>query len=486
MTHKYDLIVIGSGPAGQRSALQAAKAGKKVAIIEDYPDVGGGCVHFGTLPSKSFRESVYRWSMGSKGALGQAIDEIDVTEQAAKGTQAAPPSALPDMKRLLRRKDWVVRNEASVVKHQLKRNKIEIFHGRGVLVGPHEVEIHSEQGQEKITGEFIFIATGSRPVAPPHIHVDGKRILDSNNVLDLDRLPNSMIILGAGIIGAEYASMFSMAGTHVTMIDRRDKILGSVDQEIAQHLMDRFSDQGMKLYLESDVKKVTVQKNKKGEERVNVELSNGNSLEADVVLVALGRNGNTDGLGLETVGLQADERGLLKVNRYYQTEVKNIYAIGDVVGAPALASTSMEQGRIACCHALDLETGECGLPGGVHPYGIYTIPELSMIGETEEQLKERGVEYISGRAFYRELARGQIVGDQWGMLKLLVDHKTQKLLGVHIVGDSAADLIHIGQAVMDLNGDVFYFVRTVFNYPTLAEAYKTAAFNIYNQLQKSQ
>lgn len=479
----FDLIVIGSGPGGQRAALQGAKAGKKVAIVEDYPTVGGGCVYFGTLPSKSFRESVYRWSLGSKGTLGQEKEHPSAVTKAAK--------ELPDMVRLMRRKDRVISNEGQIIHDQLKRNGITLFNGRARLIGPNEVEISPPKppkgsetrspAKERITADFIVLATGARPVCPAHLGHDGKVVHDSNTIIGMKKIPKAIVVLGAGIIGCEYASMFSMAGSKVYLVDRRNEILASVDREIVTHLVERFVAGGMELILEAEAQKVErVEKEGGGTESCKVHLSNGRKIAADVVLVAQGRFGNTDGLGLEEVGIDRDERGLIKVDKHYRTTLPHIYAVGDVIGAPALASTSMEQGRLAACHAFGVEG--YGLPQ-LYPYGIYTIPEISMIGPTEEELIGKKIDFVVGRARYRELARGQIVGDSWGLLKLLVDKKSLKLLGIHIVGDNAADLIHIGQAVMAFDGDVNYFIRSVFNYPTLAEAYKTAAFHAVNQIQ---
>lgn len=463
--HDFDLIVIGSGPGGQRAAVQGAKAGKRVAIVEEYSEVGGGCVHFGTLPSKSFRESVYRWSLGSRGTLGHEKEH----------STAIRSKELPDMVRLLKRKDRVVSGETQVIHDQLKRNGVTLYQGHARITSPHEVEVTGKKQREKISGSFIVIAVGARPVSPAHLGMDGKIVHDSNSILDLKKIPKTMVVLGAGIIGCEYASMFSMAGSKVYLVDRRHEILASVDREIVNHLVERFVAGGMEIILEVEAQKID-----KDADGCKLHLSNGRKISADAVLVAQGRFGNTDGLGLEEVGIDRDERGLVKVDKHFRTTVPNIYAVGDVVGSPALASTSMEQGRLASAHAFGLDTSDMPL---LFPYGIYTIPEISMVGPTEEELLSRKVPFVVGRARYRELARGQIVGDSWGLLKLLVDKKTLKLLGVHIVGDAATDLIHIGQAVMAFDGDANYFIRSVFNYPTLAEAYKTAAFHAVNQIQ---
>lgn len=466
--YEFDLVVIGSGPGGQRAAVQAAKSGKKVALIEKSEHMGGACVHYGTLPSKSLRESVYRWSLGSKGILGrmdQASFMCDLT-----------PSELPDMVRLLRRKDRVVSNESAIVDEQLKRNKVQVFRGYGRFAGDHLVEVdHADQTVSTLNAAFAVIAVGSNPVSPGYAKIDGKKILDSNSVLELRNTPRSMVVLGAGIIGCEYASIFQAAGTKVTLVDKRQEILSTVDREIVFHLVDRFMSLGMEIILEAETQTID-----NVPEGVLLTLNSGRVLEAEVCLVAMGRQGNTDKLGLDKVGLVADARGQLKVGSRYQTQTPWIYAVGDVIGFPALASTSMEQGRIAVCDAFQITEQLSGFE--TYPYGIYTIPEISTIGQSEEELIEKNVPFVTGRARYKEIARGQIVGDEWGMLKILVHKETMKILGVHIIGDNAADLIHIGQAVMQLGGDLKYFIRNVFNYPTLAEAYKTAAFNAYNQL----
>jgi NAD(P) transhydrogenase len=463
----FDLVVIGSGPGGQRAAVQAAKSGKKVALIERYPKMGGGCVHWGTLPSKSLRESVYRWSLGSKGILGKADQGSFVCDLETE---------LPNMQRLMRRKERVIENESQIVEAQLVRNKVTVYFGEARFKGEKEIEVLHEDGSLSTLGaQFVVIAVGARPVTPDYCKVDGTHVFDSNTVLELKKTPKSMVVLGAGIIGCEYASIFQAAGTRVTLVDKRQEILSTVDREVVFHLVDRFMSLGMDIVLEAETKSVEILKS-----GVKLNLSNGRTLEAETVLVAMGRQGNTDGLQLERVGLKADARGQLKVKQNYQTEVAWVYAVGDVIGFPALASTAMEQGRIAVSDAFGL-TEQLG-KFDLYPYGIYTIPEISTIGMSEEELIEKKIPFVAGRARYKEIARGMIVGDEWGMLKMLVHKETQKILGLHIIGDSAADLIHIGQAVMQMGGDLQYFIQSVFNYPTLAEAYKSAAFNAYNQL----
>lgn len=479
----WDVVVIGSGPGGQKAALQAAKAGKRVLVIESYSALGGGCVHWGTIPSKSFRESVYRYSLGSRGVLGRESDEATKKSQATK-LKPLPP----EMKRLLKRRERVVAEESRVVTDQLSRNGIELKTGIAQFL-PQESGVHLghqpkrrltlKGTQEVIEADIVIIATGSRPLAPTNIQVDHKVVFDSDSVLNLKRVPRSMVILGGGIIGCEYASMFSMAGTDVTLMDKRPEILASVDREICHILMKRYESQGMHLRVEEFATKVeAIPVDDLWMARVHT--SKGDILEVDAVLVAQGRIGNTEDLILNNIGVKLDERGLISVNERFETSAPGVYAVGDVIGAPALASTSQEQGRLAARYALKMSMPDEDKMQPVFPYGIYTIPEIAMIGETEEQLKAKGIPYIVGSAKYCELARGQIVGDYYGMLKMLVDPKTLKILGVHIVGDSAADLIHIGQAVMGLNGDIRFFTHSVFNYPTLAEAYKVAAFQAYH------
>lgn len=466
---EYDLVVVGSGPGGQRAAVQAAKSGKKVALIERDSKMGGGCVHWGTLPSKSLRESVYRWSMGSRGVLGKADAGAFVVELAS--------AELPDMQRLMKRKERVIQVESSIIEHQLERNQIALIQGEAKFLSDHVIEVCKPDGTcVTLKSKFAVIAVGAQPVSPAYAPVDGKFIHDSNTILSIQKTPTSMLVFGAGIIGCEYASIFKAAGTKVTLVDKRQEILSTVDREIVFTLVDRFISLGMNLELE--VEAVKMEKTHQG---VEVTLNNGKKLFAEVVLMAMGRQGNTQNLGLENIGLKADARGLLKVGPFYKTEKPWVYAVGDVIGFPALASTSMEQGRIAVCDAFGLkeELGKFDL----YPYGIFTIPEISTLGMNEEELIAKKIPFVAGRARYKEIARGNIVGDEWGMLKMLVHKESLKILGVHIIGDNAADLIHIAQAVMQLGGDLKYFIQNVFNYPTLTEAYKTAAFNAYNQIK---
>lgn len=468
--------MIGSGAGGLKAALQGAKAGKKVVVVEKYRAPGGSCVHLGTLPSKSLRESIYRWSLGSQGVLGQEVKYPD---------QARGQVGVPDMERLLFRKERVVNNEAKIISDQLERNDVKVIYGHAQFVNQNEVEVTCESEKIHLFGEYIFIAVGSAPRCPLNVKVDGVRVLDSNSILGLKEVPKRIVVLGAGVIGCEYASMFLMAGSKVHLVDRHNRILSSVDQEIVDHITERFVHHGMELILNASTKSIQLGK-KNSDAPVTVELSGekeDREVHADCVLVSMGRFGNITDLNLEAVGVQADERGQIPVDKAFRTTTPNIYAVGDVIGYPALASTSMEQGRIACCNAFGI-TGTTATQMPEHyPFGIYTIPEISMVGPSEEELKKEGVDYVAGKARYRELARGQIVGDRWGLLKLLIDRKSLKVLAVHIVGDNASELVHIGQAVMNFGGTANYFIENVFNYPTLAEAYKTAAFHAVNLIQ---
>ncbi len=453
----FDLIVIGSGPSGVRAAMQAAKIGKKVAIVDRNEAVGGSCIHVGTIPSKSFRESVYRFSLGSRGTIGQEV-EHHLSKQDQKQT------VIPDMARLLKRRDRVIEAEVAVIEDHLVRNEIQIFKGQARLKSQNEVQVVSKKATTLLTGEFIFVATGARPVPPQYLKVDGKRILDSDSILNLKKVPKSMVVLGGGIIGCEYASMFSMLGTKVTLVDRRHEILASVDREIVNHMVERFQAQGMEIVLGAECENLEDDKDPKNG-MFKLRLSNTKKTNAEVILVTLGRFGNTEDLGLKELGIEVDSRGLVKVDSYFRTKMKNIYAIGDVIGPPALASTAIEQGRLACRHAFEVKEssqGEAGM-SPLYPYGIYTIPEISMIGLTEEDAAAQKKDFVVGRAYYKELARGQIVGDRYGLLKLIVEKKTFKILGVHIIGDSAAEIVHIGQTVMHFGGDVNYFTQNVFN-----------------------
>ncbi len=458
---KFDLAVIGTGPAGNWAAIQACKLGKKTAIIEKRSVVGGVCVHTGTLPSKTLREtSLYYDGLRKRSFYGFDIAfKKNVTVQ-----------------ELMHRKNIVVENEMMVIIDQLHRNGITLIGGHGRFLDRQTIGVYDGQNQiAEIQADKFIIATGTRPLHLPGLNYDSRRVFDGESIIELKDIPATMAILGGGVIGCEWASIFSKLGIDVTLIDKRERLLSFLDHEFASVLFELMADGGIRLELGSAAAKIDVDA-----AGVTVCLENNRSLRSDVLLVTAGRLGNTDDLGLEKIGLTADDYHILAVDRNYRTAVKNVYAVGDVIGFPSLAATSMDQGRRATLAAL-------GARQSTHkksylPFGIYTIPEISYVGETEETLRERGIAYETGIAHFFELPRGQINNDHDGLLKLIFTRDTRKLLGVHIVGERATEIIHIGQAVMTFGGTIDYFVDNVFNYPTIAEAYKTAALNGLNKL----
>ena len=456
----YDLVIIGTGPAGRRAAIQAAKAGKRVVAIDRQRYIGGQAVHRGTIPSKTLREAVIHVTgVGQRSFYGAAYRVMtNVT-----------------MDDLLRRTAQVVQSEVDVVRDGFLRNDVEMLNGIAHFEDPHTIAVHTENSILEISADKVILATGSSPARPPHIPFDKERVVDSDGILDLHTIPKSMTIVGAGVIGTEYASIFATLGVAVTLIDGRKNLLEMVDEEIGEALKYRMREDGITLRLGHNVSKVEF--DPRG--RPVTVLETGARVVGDVVMYSIGRRGATGLLNLDAVGLTADARGRLKVNKFFQTEVDHVYAAGDVIGQPALASTSAEQGRLAARHALGME---CPNIDDELPIGIFTIPEIALIGKTEEQLTSAGAAYESGVARYKEIARGAIIGDDFGILKLLFDPDTRKILGVHIFGSQASELLHIGQAVMQLNGTIDYFVETIFNYPTFAEAYKVAGLNGVNKL----
>ncbi len=459
--NEYDLVVIGSGPAGQKSAIGASKMRKKVAIIDRKKSMGGVCVHTGTIPSKVLREAVLylsgfrqRTFYGRGYALKDRIAMSDLTFRAQS----------------------VMFREVEVIKAQLRRNYVATFEGDARFLDPHTIEVKSDDGSQLLRGQNIMIACGTRPAHSEDIPIDGKRIFDSDQVHCLEEVPRDLVIVGAGIIGLEYASMFAALGVKVTLLDQRPILLDFVDREIIESLCFQLRQLGTVFRLGEKVVSVGFDE---GRDRVFAKLESGKNIHGQGLLYTIGRQANSDLLNLPATGLTTDERGKLHVNEYFQTAVPHIYAAGDVVGFPALASTAMEQGRLASCHMF-------GTPGKMPPhsipYGIYTIPEISMVGRTEEQLTQEKIPYEVGLARYAELAKGQMLGDDQGMLKLIFDPDSLKLLGVHVIGDRAAEIVHIGQAVLALGATVEYFRDAVFNYPTLAEAYKVAALDGLNKL----
>jgi NAD(P) transhydrogenase len=461
----YEMLILGSGPAGHSAAIQAAKLGKKTAIVEHQAVVGGACINTGTIPSKTLREAVLHLSGYRERNIYGASYRVkkDIT-----------------MADLFVRTDNVIANELDVHRHQLQRNQIELLQAEGTFVGPHTVRLSGLDGHGHwdVTADNVVIAVGTTTTRDSHVEFDGQRIFTSDDILGLNKLPRSLIIIGAGVIGLEYGTIFAALGVRVTVIDKRPRLLTFVDYEIIDTLVYQMRQNRMTLRLGEEVSGLERFTDERGE-RVRVNLASGKQIQADCALYSIGRTGSTKTLGLETVNVKTVERELIKVNESFQTEVPHIYAVGDVIGFPSLASTSMEQGRIAACHAFGAKAQS--VPN-LLPYGIFTIPEISVVGRGEEELTEAGIPYEVGKASYKEISRGQILGDSVGMLKLLFHLETRELLGVAILGEGAAELIHIGQAVLSLGGKIDYFVNTVFNYPTLAECYKTAAFDGINRL----
>ncbi|HUK86471.1 MAG TPA: Si-specific NAD(P)(+) transhydrogenase [Terriglobales bacterium] len=458
---QFDLVVIGSGPAGQKGAICAAKLRKKVAIIERKQTMGGVCVHTGTIPSKTFREAVlYLSGFRQRSFYGRGYT--------LKGQIS--------MQDLIFRADAVMAREIEVIKSQLRRNRVTVLEGSARFLDAHTLEIVREDGSQLVRGEHVLVACGTRPAHDHSIPIDGKRIFDSDQVHELEELPRDLVVVGAGIIGIEYASMFATLGVRVTLLDQRPVLLDFADREIVESLCFQLRQLGTVFRLGEKVVSLGVEEDR---DRVFARLESGKTVHGQALLYAVGRQANSDQLNLEAAALSADGRGKLKVNEHFQTSVPHIYAAGDVIGFPALASTSMEQGRLASCHMFGKPST---IPAHLIPYGIYSIPEISMVGHTEEQLTANKVPYETGLARYAELAKAQMLGDEQGLLKLLFDPQSLRVLGVHAVGDRAAEIIHIGQAVMALGGTMEYFRDAIFNYPTLAEAYKVAALDGLNKL----
>ena len=458
MAH-YDMLVIGSGPAGQKAAIQAAKVGKKVGIIERKKVAGGICINIGTIPSKSLREAVMFLSGFRQRNLYGASYRVkkDIT-----------------FEDLAQRCDHVVKAEQEIIQNQLIRNSVEFIVGMASLLDPHRILIKQESEANEHTADYIVIAVGTEPSRPADIPFDGETIIDSDGLLSLKRLPRSMTIVGGGVIGCEYASILATLGIPVVLVERRPRLLEFVDSEIIEALQYQMRSVGVTLRFNEEV--IGIEKSADGS--VAIHLKSGKKISAPLLVYSIGRIGATKNLNLESVGIQSDARGRIKVNENFQTAAPHIYAVGDVIGFPALASTSMQQGRHAACHAFGLS---CDTSSHLLPYGIYTIPEISMVGRNEDELTRDGIPYEIGVARYREIARGQLIGDTVGMLKLLFHSETRALLGVHVIGEGATELVHIGQAVIAHGGKLDYFVDAVFNYPTLAECYKVAALAALNK-----
>jgi NAD(P) transhydrogenase len=462
---KYDLIVIGSGPSGQRAAVAAAKMKKRVAVVEARSVVGGVCINTGTIPSKTMREAVLHlsgYNYRSVYGINYRVKEKITMADLAFRVQA------------------VIKTEVDVTEAQLSRNGIDVVHGIAHFINPSQIRVEGPQNETTLEADRIIIAVGTKPATSARVPINGRTIVNSDQILDLPALPRTLIVVGGGVIGVEYACMFAVLGVRVTVIEKRDRLLEFADREIIEALSYHLRDARVTLRLGEEVESVE----ELPDATVVANLESKKRISGDALLYAIGRQGAVDDLNLAAAGLEADSRGRIPVDEHYQTKVEHIYAVGDVVGFPSLASVSMEQGRLAAAHAFN---DHCATTNSsFYPYGIYTIPEISFIGKTEEQLTSDDVPYEVGMAYYRETARGQIRGDTTGRLKLIFHRDTRAVLGVHIIGEEASELIHIGQAVMVLGGTVDYFIDNVFNYPTLAECYKVAAFNGLGRLSRYQ
>jgi NAD(P) transhydrogenase len=458
----FDVLVIGSGPGGQKAAIAAAKLDRRVAVVERPSMLGGVCLNTGTIPSKTLREAVlYLTGLDQREMYGQSYhvkDEITIGDLTA-------------------RTQHVVSREADVVRSQLSRNRVAILTGSARFISPAAVEIDDGDGRSRqVSAEKIIVATGTKPARPASVAFDERTIIDSDGILQLDRIPRSMVVAGAGVIGIEYASMFAALGTKVTVIEQRDRMLEFCDLEVVEALKYHLRDLAVTFRFGETVSAVESRP-----EGAIAALASGKRIPAETVMYSAGRQGMTDDLDLPAAGLMADARGRISVDECFRTAVTSIYAVGDVIGFPALAATSMEQGRLAAHHACGEQVHTANL---LQPIGIYSLPEISFIGKTEDQLTRECIPFEVGVSRYRELARGQIIGDSYGVLKLLVSPVDRALLGVHVFGTGATELVHIGQAVMGCGGTVDYLVDAVFNYPTLAESYKVAALDATNKMRE--
>ena len=454
---QFDIIVIGSGPAGQRAAIQGAKCGRHVAVIEQREIVGGACINTGTIPSKTMREAVMHLSgfqyQGIYGSNYRVKEKITMADLGFRVNQ-------------------VIKTEVDVTQAQLSRNGVEVVTGRASFLDPTHIRVESSRGISELAAPTIIVATGTRPAVTATVPLNGRTIVNSDQILDIPEIPRTLIV-----VGVEYTCMFAILGSRVILVEKRPRLLEFADAEMVEALSYNLRDRRVTMRLNEEVASVE----DKGSEGVVARMKSNKIISGDALLYAVGRQGNVDDLNLAAAGLEADARGRIPVDCTYRTKVPNIFAAGDIIGFPSLASVSMEQGRLAAANAVGLK-----IPSNpaTYPYGIYTIPEISFTGQTEEQLTEADVPYEVGVAYYRDTARGQIRGDTSGRLKLIFHRETRQILGVHIIGEGATELVHIGQAVMILNGTIDYFVDTVFNYPTLAECYKAAAFNGINKLMR--
>ncbi len=465
MAYDYDLVVLGVGPAGERGAAQAAYFGKRVACVETAPEPGGAAVHTGTLPSKTLRETaLFLSGFRQRELYGLSVDLNRAT-------------AIP---KLLSRKNAVVELEVARIKWNLERHRVPLLRGAGHFVDAHTVELTCDAGApRRITGEVFLVATGSRPYHPADIPFDDEDVDDSDTILQIDRLPRTLLIVGGGVIGCEYAAMFAAMGVEVTLVEGRPRLLGFLDEEIAERLRGSMQALGVTFILGRTTTSI-----RRVEGRgIVTTLDSGVELDAEKVLASSGRAGWTEGLGLEAIGVELDKRGAVKVDDDFRTAVPSVYAAGDVIGFPALASTSMEQARVAVCHAFGFAYKR--QMSHLYPFGIYTIPEVGSVGFSEEAAKAQGLDAVVGRAFYRDNARGKIVGDKDGIIKVVVERSTKKILGCHCIGERATELVHISQAVMLLGGTIDTFIEMVFNYPTLSEMFKYAAYDALGAIARA-
>ncbi|RIK30722.1 MAG: Si-specific NAD(P)(+) transhydrogenase [Anaerolineae bacterium] len=461
-TERYDLIVVGSGPAGEKGAAQAAYFGKRVAIIERAEHVGGAGINTGTVPSKTLREAALYFS----GIRQRGLYGIDYSLKENLS-----------VKDFMHREHVVVNKERHIIARNLQRHNIDLIHGNASLVDAHTVRVESPKGETTLAADFILIATGSSPHHPPEIPFDGDLIFDSDTILRMNRIPKTMAVVGGGVIGSEYASIFAALGVDVTLIESKERILSFIDSEIIERLRYQLSLIGLHFALGEKMTEIS-----RHEHHVHLTLEQAGEMEFDVALISAGRQSNVQGLGLEQIGVTLGNRGLVIVNEKYQTSVPNIYAAGDVIGFPALASTSMEQARVAMVHAFDLAYKEH--MSSILPLAVYTIPEMSSVGLTEDECRAKNISCLVGRAYYEHNARGQIIGDMSGMIKLVFATADKKLLGAHIIGEQASELIHIASHVMMANGSIDVFIDAVYNYPTLADTYKYAAYDGLGNLEK--
>ena len=459
----YDIIVMGSGPSGQKAAVQAAKLRKRVALVEYERDLGGVCTNTGTIPSKSFRQAV--------------LHLTGFRERSIYGSAYRVKTRIT-MEDLTFRISNIVAHENQVIEDQLRRNGIEILRGKAEFIDPHTIGVQESDGTvHKKSANYVVIAVGTIPHHPDSFSVDGEKILDSDQVLALKEIPRSITVVGGGIIGLEYASWFAVLGVRVTLIEARPELLSFVDFEIIEALKYHLRDLGMTLRLGEEVERIS----RRSDDQVETFLKSGKKVVSDVVLVSAGRQGNVATIGLDKTGIVADKYGRISINEHFQTSTPNIYAVGDVIGFPSLASTGMHQGRLATSHAFGINDIDKHVD---LPFGIWTIPEIGLVGETERSLTEKSVPYEVGISRYKEIARGLLVGDDTGMLKIIFHRDTHELLGIHIIGDGAIEILHLGQAVLNLKGGLEFFTSGVFNYPTLTECYKVAALDGLNKIRQ--